>query len=93
MATTLFYINGYSMAEVGDFLDVPLGTVKSSLHSARKKLKERMVEMAKETLKSHASGKEFNDRIRRVLRKVPIVSFQIHQKKEKSDPVCELLLQ
>lgn len=84
LATTLFYIDGYSMAEVGDFLELPLGTVKSSLHSARKKLKERMVEMVEKTLKSHAPGKEFNEQIRRVLEKVPIVSFQLHQKKEKS---------
>lgn len=83
MATTLFYIDGYSLTEVGDFLEMPLGTVKSSLHSARKKLKERMVKMVEDTLKSHAPGREFNDRIRKVLEKVPVVSFQLHQKKEK----------
>ncbi|UCC39329.1 MAG: RNA polymerase sigma factor [Candidatus Aminicenantes bacterium] len=84
VATALFYIDGYSMAEVGDFLEMPLGTVKSSLHSARKRLKERMVEMVEETLKSHAPGKDFNDRIRRVLEKVPVITFQLHQKKETS---------
>ncbi len=77
-------IDGYSLAEVGNFLEVPIGTVKGSLHSARKKLKERMVKMVEEKLKSHAPGKEFNDSIRKVLEEVPMVSFQLHKKKEKS---------
>jgi len=83
-ATTLFYIDGYTIAEVGNFLEVPQGTVKSNLHSARKKMKQRLVAMVKDTLKSHAPGKEFNERVRRVLEKVPVVSFELHQKKEKS---------
>ena len=63
-ATTLFYINGYSMAEVGAFLDVPVTTVKSRLHSARGKLRERMVNMVENTLKADASGSgEMPDRI------------------------------
>lgn len=84
VATTLFYINGYSIAEVGDFLELPLGTIKGSLHSARKKLKERMVDMVKNTLKGYAPGDEFNARIRRVLEEVPRISYQLHQKKDKS---------
>jgi len=40
-AVSLFYINGYSQAEVGEFLDVPAKTVKSRLYSARGKLRER----------------------------------------------------
>ncbi len=84
MATALFYIDGYSMTEVGDFLEVPLGTIKSNLHSARKKLKERMVDMVKDTLKGNAPGDEFNARIRRILEEVPRISYQLHQKKEES---------
>jgi hypothetical protein len=84
VATALFYIDGYTIAEVGDFLEVPQGTVKSHLHSARKKMKQRWVNMVKDTLKSHAPGKEFNERVRRVLEKVPKVSFELHRKKEKS---------
>ncbi len=84
MATALFYIDGYTIAEVGDFLEVPHGTVKGHLHSARKKMKQRLVNMVKGTLKSHAPGKDFNERVRRVLEKVPKVSFELHQKKEKS---------
>jgi RNA polymerase sigma factor (sigma-70 family) len=77
--TTLFYMNGYSTLELGEFLDVPVNTVKSRLHSARKKLRKRMVNMVKETLQHHAPGKEFNERIRRILKQVPVVSFELHQ--------------
>ena len=50
-ATTLFYINGYSAADVGKFLDVPVSTVKSRLHSARTRLKARMIKMVKNLYK------------------------------------------
>jgi RNA polymerase sigma factor (sigma-70 family) len=84
VATTLFYMDGYSLAEVSDFLDVSPNTVKSSLHSARKKLRERMVKMVEKTLKSHAPGDEFNARVRSVLEDVPRVSFQLHLGKDDS---------
>ena len=53
LATTLFYIDGYSVNEVAEFLDVPSGTVKRRLHDAREQLKERMMAMVEDTLKSH----------------------------------------
>jgi RNA polymerase sigma factor (sigma-70 family) len=78
---SLFYINGYSLAEVGRFLDVPISTVKSRLHSARTKLKERMIKMAKESLQNHTPGDTFNKKVRHVLEKVPDISFELHRKK------------
>jgi RNA polymerase sigma factor (sigma-70 family) len=83
-ATTLFYINGYSMAEVGEFLEVPVSKVKNSLHSARKKLKRRYMAMMKDSLRQHAPGEDFNQRVRNVLEGVPRVSFALH-KSEKVD--------
>ncbi len=74
-AATLFYINGYSLAEVGEFLDVPVSTVKNRVYSARRKLKERMIGQVKETLHGRAPGDDFGRRIRRVLDGVPKVSF------------------
>jgi len=62
IATTLAYINGYSLAEVGDFLEVSVDTVKNRLRSARSKLRERMVSLMKETLKQHAPGDDFSRR-------------------------------
>ena len=83
-ATTLFYINGYSMAEVGEFLEVPVSTVKNNLHSARQKLKRRWTDMMKDTLRQHAPGDDFNERVRNVLERVPRVSFTLHRG-EKTD--------
>jgi hypothetical protein len=76
-ATALFYITGYSMAEVGEFLEVPVSTVKSRLHSARRRLQERMVELVEETIKQHAPGDEFGERVRRALEGVPAISFKV----------------
>jgi RNA polymerase sigma factor (sigma-70 family) len=62
-AVSLFYINGYSQAEVGEFLDVPAKTVKSRLHSARGKMRERMMDMVEETLKDNAPDDNFTQRV------------------------------
>ena len=63
MATTLFYINGYSQQEISNFLDVPVTTVKKRLHDAREKLKERMLDMVDETLKSFPLPGDFTDSV------------------------------
>jgi RNA polymerase sigma factor (sigma-70 family) len=65
MATTLFYIDGYSQREVAAFLDVPLSTVKNRLYAARKRLKERMITMVGTTLKQHALPEDFAQRLLR----------------------------
>lgn len=41
----LYYVNGYSTAEIADMLKIPVGTVKSRLHNARKELKNLMLEV------------------------------------------------
>ncbi len=83
VAVSLFYIDGYSMAEVGRFLEVPAATVKSRLHSARRRLKERTMGMVRKTLRSRAPGDELNQRVRRVLAGVPEVSYQLHRTRKK----------
>jgi RNA polymerase sigma factor (sigma-70 family) len=73
-ATTLFYINGYSLADVGQFLDVPVSTVKNRLHAARTRLRERMMAIVADTLKQHAPDDEFGRRVHKVvegIREVP----------------------
>ena len=50
MATTLFYIGDYSQNEIAAFLEVPVTTVKKRLFDARQKLRERMLDMVRETL-------------------------------------------
>jgi RNA polymerase sigma factor (sigma-70 family) len=56
--TTLYYVNGYSQQEVADFLEVPVATVNSRLHSSRNRLKERMMVMVADTLKSSAPDRD-----------------------------------
>lgn len=46
--TVLFYIGGYSLREISDFLEVPVQTVKSRLHASRKNLRERMLDMVQD---------------------------------------------
>ena len=64
MPLTLYYINGYTQKEVAEFLDVPVGTVKSRLHNSRRRLKERMLHMVAEELHNSKPGAGFVDRVR-----------------------------
>jgi RNA polymerase sigma factor (sigma-70 family) len=64
MATTLFYINGYSHKEIADFLEIPVGTVKRRLYDSRKKLKERMMAMVEEELPKKALPEDFSRRVK-----------------------------
>ena len=59
VATTLFYINGYSQSEVAEFLEVPVSTVKKRLHDSRRKLKERMMTMVKQAFEENALPADF----------------------------------
>ena len=61
MATTLFYINGYTTAEIAEFLEVPVTTVKKRLVTSRNRLKERMMKMVDETMKSFPLPDDFAD--------------------------------
>ena len=66
-AAVLFYISEYSMAEIGKFLDLPVSTVKNRLYSARKKLREEMVELTGDTFKSKRPGKHFTERVKHMI--------------------------
>jgi RNA polymerase sigma-70 factor (ECF subfamily) len=61
--TTLFYINGYSVAEVADMQEVPVGTVKRRLHDAREKLKTEMLGMVENVLKSESPKEDLPQRV------------------------------
>ncbi|MFT5365506.1 MAG: hypothetical protein ACI8V2_000446 [Candidatus Latescibacterota bacterium] len=54
LAITLFYIGEYTHDEIATFLDVPTVSVNNYLRAARRKLKTRILNMAKETLKQNA---------------------------------------
>ena len=61
--TTLFYVNGYSQNEIAGFLEAPITTVKGRLHASRKRLKERMMNMVKETLKEKGLDDRFSRKV------------------------------
>ena len=62
-ATTLFYINGYSQNDIADFLEVPVSTVKNRLRASRGRLKERMLNMVKNTLHQNAPDERFHQAV------------------------------
>jgi RNA polymerase sigma factor (sigma-70 family) len=51
VAVVLFYIGQRSLKEVAAFLEVPVSTVKNRLHTARRRLRERMIPLMEETLR------------------------------------------
>jgi RNA polymerase sigma factor (sigma-70 family) len=58
LATLLFYIGDYAQSEIAAFLEVPLTTVKKRLFSARRKLRERMLNMVRETLQEQRPSRD-----------------------------------
>jgi RNA polymerase sigma factor (sigma-70 family) len=70
--TTLFYIDGYTVDDIADFLETPAGTVKRRLHDSRKELKERMVAMVSDYLHDQASEQAELD----VLARITIDAFR-----------------
>jgi RNA polymerase sigma-70 factor (ECF subfamily) len=63
MATTLFYIDGYSVNEVAAFLEEPPGTVKYRLHESRRQLRERMSAMVKDAFAEEKPAEGFAERV------------------------------
>ncbi len=57
VVTTLFYIGGYSHKEIAAFLNLPTTTVNNRLRAARKRLKIRMLDMAKKRLHDAAPSR------------------------------------
>jgi RNA polymerase sigma factor (sigma-70 family) len=57
MVTTLFFINGYSQGEIAGFLETPLGTVKSRLFSAKRRLRRGLADVVADRLHDHAPSR------------------------------------
>jgi RNA polymerase sigma factor (sigma-70 family) len=60
LVTTLFYVNGYTQADIGEFLEVPVSTVNKRLYSARQRLKGRVVELFKGDLQQQRPSRNTN---------------------------------
>jgi ankyrin repeat protein len=54
----LFYISEYTQAEIGGFLGLPVSTVKSRLHTARKHLQERMLSVIQDNLSEQRPSRD-----------------------------------
>jgi RNA polymerase sigma-70 factor (ECF subfamily) len=65
LTITLHYIDGYSHAEIGDFLGVRAETVKARLARARERLREEMASMVEESFERRALGDEFRAEVLR----------------------------
>ena len=68
---TLYYLSGYTVAQVAAIQEAPVGTVKARLHHARKKLKRDMMEMVETMLQSEAPGEDLAQRVFEVLSQPP----------------------
>jgi len=68
LALTLYYVDGYSTREVGEFLGIPTGTVKSRLYHARQRFKEELMEEYRDALRESAPGAEFEGAVVRAVR-------------------------
>jgi len=69
LVTTLFYVDGYTQADIGQFLEVPVSTVNKRLYTARQRLKES-VELFKDNLQNQRPSRDrtFSDRVSASLR-------------------------
>ncbi|BDI28931.1 hypothetical protein CCAX7_009820 [Capsulimonas corticalis] len=50
LVVTLYYLSDYSVAEIASFLSLPTSTVKKRLQSARRKLRERILQLMPEVI-------------------------------------------
>jgi RNA polymerase sigma factor (sigma-70 family) len=62
-AVTMFYMEERSHREIAEFLGTTPGAVKSRLHSARERLKARLVKMAADEIKRHTPDDAFARRV------------------------------
>lgn len=68
LTVTLCCIDGYSHAEVAEFLEIPVNTVRSRLRRAKAQLREEMMDMVETGLKHEAPPADFTDQVtRRIL--------------------------
>jgi len=57
-AVILFYIGGYSQREVSEFLDAPAPTIRKRLFSARRRLREMLMEIVADSLRSRRPSRD-----------------------------------
>jgi len=68
LTVTLAFINGYLHAEIADFLEVPVNTVRSRLQHAKRQLREEMMAMVTDMLHEGRPDEDFVGRIIKAIR-------------------------
>ena len=58
MVVMLFYMGDYSHAEIAAFLGMPVATVRTRLHAARKRLHQRMLTMIQDNLREQRPSRD-----------------------------------
>lgn len=58
VVVALFYISDYSLQEISTFLGIPVGTVKSRLHTARERLKHSTLALLYATLPTYRPSRD-----------------------------------
>jgi RNA polymerase sigma factor (sigma-70 family) len=67
--TMLFYFGGRTQREIADFLAIPLGTVKSRLHQGRRSLQDRLLALARDSLRARRPSRDrrFEETVMRII--------------------------
>ncbi|MBM3235107.1 sigma-70 family RNA polymerase sigma factor [Candidatus Poribacteria bacterium] len=106
LTITLYYIDGLTQKEIGDFLGVPLGSIKSRLHEAKKHLRKELTErgyfapvttMVKESLQAEKLPDDFRLKLEEMLESTDAVIRRkaVHQLQEyhrKDQTVDDLII-
>lgn len=62
----LFYMRDFSQKEIAAFLEIPLGTVKTRLHHARKQIKRKMTPLNDISAQRPSRDDQFTDKVMRL---------------------------
>jgi RNA polymerase sigma factor (sigma-70 family) len=65
----LHYFGGRTQPEIAEFLEIPLGTVKSRLHQGRKLLQDRLLALAHDSLQARRPSRDrrFEETVMRII--------------------------
>ena len=63
LVVTLYYLDDLTCREIGDFLSVPQGTIKSWLHRARRQLKEKLIKVVQNTFIPKTENEEIRKQV------------------------------
>ena len=64
----LFYMGGYSMAEIATMLELTTSSIESRIRRARAKMKKELIEMVEKNLSEQNVGEEFERKVFKELR-------------------------